>query len=113
MTKEELLEQFTADFKKTRGALQEVLEHNRAIDDTLVEDLLLHDHNKLEEHIEISKIIMDGVKGFNDLYKNAPIVLDSISKITEKKEEKSKVSIEDLMKNLDKTENNEKDKNEG
>jgi len=110
MTKEELLKQFTEDFKKTRGALQEVLEHNRAIDDTLIEDLMQHDHGKLEEHIEISKIIMDGVKGFNDLYKNAPIVLDNINKIPEKVKDEKKVSIADLMNNLDDSKEDKEDK---
>jgi len=101
MTKDELLKSFEDDFKKTQGALSEILEHNRAIDATLVEDLLLHDHNKLEEHIEISKIIMDGVKGFNELYKNAPAVLESIDKLPEDNKKKGAASLEEVMQNLD------------
>ena len=101
MTKSELLKSFEDDFKKTQGALSEILDHNRAIDATLVEDLLQHDHNKLEEHIEISKIIMDGVKGFNDLYKNAPAVLESIDKLPDEDKKKSGTSLEDVMKNLE------------
>jgi hypothetical protein len=97
MTKSELLESFEKDFKKTQGALSEILEHNRAIDGTLVEELMQGDHNKLEEHIEISKIIMDGVKGFNDLYSNAPKVLEGINKIPGKDDNKDKKSLADLM----------------
>ena len=101
MTKTELLESFEKDFKKTQGALSEILEHNRAIDGTLVEELMQGDHNKLEEHIEISKIIMDGVKGFNELYKNAPAVLDSINKIPGKDETQGKKSLSELMSEIE------------
>lgn len=110
MTKEELLEKFTEDFNKTRGALAEVLDHNRRIDGTLVQTLLQDDFGKLEEHIEISKIITDGVKGFNELYKNTPAVLEAISKITDEGGDKDKpaISLADMMKDdEDKTESPE------
>ena len=102
MTKEDLLEQFTADFKKTQGALTEVLEHNRAIDEALVNDLIQGDNRSINEHIEISKIIMEGVKGFNDLYKNTPTVLESISKMAKDEDiSKPRKSLEDIMSDLD------------
>lgn len=102
MTKEDLLEQFKKDFEKTQGALSEILAHNREIDSTLVDDLIEGDHGKIEEHIEISKLILDGVKGFNDLYKNAPIVLENINKMTDPdSKDKNKPSLSDIMKNLD------------
>ena len=103
MTKEELLEQFNIDFKKTQGALTEVLEHNRAIDDTLLDDLVDGEHGKIEEHIEISKIIMSGVKGFNELYANAPKVLESIDKLPEEGsgDKKPKIDLAEVLNNID------------
>lgn len=102
MTKDELLKQFTEDFKKTQGALAEVLEHNRAIDGTLVDDLILGDNRSINEHIEISKLIMEGVKGFNDLYKNTPAVLESISKMVDGEDStKPKKSLVDIMNDMD------------
>ncbi len=81
MNKEELIEAFQKDFKKSQGALEEVIEHNRRIDNILVEDLAQGDFKKLEEHIEITKLIVDGVKAFNDLYKNVPVVLSAIGEL--------------------------------
>ena len=101
MTKDKLLEDFSSDFKKSQGALIEILEHNRAIDANIVEDLLQGDYTRLEEHIEISKIIMKGVEGFNDLYKNTPYVLENVGKLPEKTEKKTKVVLADIMKEID------------
>ena len=101
MKKEELLQQFEEDFKKTQGALSEIIEHNRSIDNVLVEDLLQEDFKRLEEHIEISKLIMDGVKGFNELYKNTSSILDSINKLPDSDKKESKSSLESIMKDLD------------
>jgi len=101
MNKEKILADFTADFKKAKGAIEEILEHNRAIDGFLVEDLTQGDYNKLEEHIEISKIILDGIKSFNDLYKNAPAVLESIDKLPGDDKKKTGTSLEDVMKKLE------------
>lgn len=100
ITKSNVLADFAADLKKSRGALIEVLDHNRVIDKNIVNDLIQGDYTRLEEHIEISKIIMDGVKGFNDLYKNTPQVLDSISKLPDDNKSKAKVSLSDVMGEL-------------
>lgn len=103
MTKEELLEMFEQDFKKTKTAITEIISHNRAIDSTLVDDLVTGDHAKLEEHIEVSKLIMEGVKSFNELYKNAPAILENINKMVEnsKDSKKEKPSLKEIMDNLD------------
>jgi len=99
MNKEELLKSLSKDFDKTRGAITEIIDHNRVLDKELVEELITGDYSRLEEHIEISKLIMDGVKSFNELYKNIPNSLETISKIKQdKKENKSKNLLEDLMK---------------
>lgn len=102
MKKEELLKGLSEDFNKTRGAISEIIDHNRALDRSLVEELSEGDYARLEEHIEISKLIMDGVKSFNELYKNISGSIESISKIkSDKKESKSKDLLKDLMKEDD------------
>jgi len=99
MNKEKLLKSISEDFQKTRGAISEVIDHNRKLDADLVEELSDGDYSRLEEHIEISKLIMDGVKSFNELYKNIPSSIESIGKIKQdKKENKSKDLLKDLMK---------------
>ena len=86
MNKKDLLKNFTEDFKKSKGALEEVLDHNRMIDGLLIQDLSEGDFKKLEEHIEITRLIVDGDKSFNELYKNVPSVLESIDKLTDEDE---------------------------
>jgi len=99
MKKEELLKNLEEDFNKTRGAISEIIDHNRSIDRDLVEEMSEGDFSRLEEHIEISKLIMDGIKSFNDLYKNMPSSIESIGKIKQdKKENKSKDLLKDLMR---------------
>ena len=98
MKKEELLKNISEDFNKTRGAILEILDHNRAIDKTLINEMIEGDYARLEEHIEISKLIMDGVKSFNELYKNIPNSIEAISKIkSDKKENKSKDILKELL----------------
>ncbi len=101
MNKKEILNEFAEDFAKSRGALQEVISHNRTIDTELVKDLQEGNFKSLEEHIEISKIIMSGVKEMTELFKNIPKILQDIEMIQEG-EEKQKINLNDLMS--DKTE---------
>ena len=98
MKKEELLKSLDEDFSKTRGAILEIIDHNRVIDRSIVEEMSEGDFSRLEEHIEISKLIMDGVKGFNELYKNISNTIEGINKIkTDKKENKSKDILKELL----------------
>jgi len=103
VNKKDLLKNFTEDFKKSKGALEEVIDHNRLIDGLLIQDLSEGDFKKLEEHIEITRLIVDGVKSFNELYKNVPSVLESIDKLTDEDDgsKKSKSSLKDIMGDLD------------
>jgi len=101
MTKKELLDNFAEDFDLLRGALTETLSHNRNIDGTLVDDLSEGDFKKLEEHTEISKIIMDSVKSMTELYKNAPVIIENIDALKEEKPKKEEgSSLADLMSTL-------------
>lgn len=111
MTKEELLEHFQKDFLLTQGALSEILEHNRSIDTNFVDALSQGDTNQLEEHIELSKLILDGVKGFNELYRNAPIVLENINKMQDREgKAKDEPTLAEVMASLDNKEPEEETK---
>jgi len=98
--KDNIIKKFKEDFNKSRGALEEIIEHNRSIDGHLVNDLMQSDFKKLEEHIEISKLILEGVKATNELYKQSIDILKNINNIPEQEKEKKSV-LSDLMKNID------------
>ena len=99
------LEKFEEDFNLTRGALKEVLEHNRVIDSHLVQDLLEGDMKRIEEHIMISQMILDSVKASNELYKQSVDILKNVEKLPkeEKKEEKKSSILDKLMSDLSET----------
>ena len=98
MKKEELLKKFEDDFRKSRAALEEVIDHNRNIDAQLVNDLMEKDFRVLEEHIEISKLIIDGVKNSNELYKQSIDILKNMEKIPEKDDKPKESILDKLMK---------------
>ena len=100
MKKSELSKGYIEDFNASKGALNEVLEHNRKIDNLLVEDLLEGDFKKLEEHLEITKLILDATKNFNELYKNAPSVVSAIEGLQDDTPKKSS-SLKDIMEDID------------
>jgi mevalonate kinase len=97
--KKQISKKFEEDFNKSRAALEEIIDHNRSIDAQLVNDLSQGDFKKLEEHIEISKLILDGVKATNELYKQSIDILKNLDNIPGKEEKKSTLS--DIMKTLD------------
>jgi poly-beta-hydroxyalkanoate depolymerase len=98
--KKQLNKKFEEDFNKSRAALEEIIDHNRNIDSHLVNDLIQGDFKKLEEHIEISKLILEGVKATNELYKQSIDILKNINNIPEQEKEKKSV-LADLMKDMD------------
>jgi len=97
MKKEEMLKKFEEDFAKSRGALQEIIDHNRQVDSMLVLDLSNQNFERLEEHIELSKLILDGVKNMNELYKQSIDVIRSAEKLPEESSRKSSI-LEDFLK---------------
>jgi chemotaxis regulatin CheY-phosphate phosphatase CheZ len=101
MKKEEFIAKSEEDFRKSRGALEEVIEHNRNIDAQLVNDLMQSDFKKLEEHIEISKLIMDGIKASNELYKQGIEILKNTDKIPDKDNKPKTSVLEKLMQEDD------------
>ena len=65
------------------------------------------DFKKLEEHIEISKLILDGVKASNELYKQSIDILKNLEGMGG--EETKKSSLADIMKSLDDEEEDEEE----
>ena len=98
--KKDFLKNHKEDFLNTRGALREIIDHNRRIDSMIVQDLEQYDFKKLEEHIEITKLILEGVKATNDLYKQSVDILKNAESIPEAKAEKKSV-LSDIMKDLE------------
>ena len=95
MDKKELQNWFENDFKKSKGALNEIIDHNRHVDAIILEDLKLGNFKSLEEHMVISQLILDSVKATTELYKHASGIIENINKLEEKKT--SKVDIDKLL----------------
>jgi mevalonate kinase len=108
--KKQLSKKFEQDFSKSRAALEEIIDHNRNIDSHLVNDLIQGDFKKLEEHIEISKLILDGVKASNELYKQSIDILKNLEGMGG--EETKKSSLADIMKSLDEDDEDDEEKDE-
>ena len=97
MKKDELLEKFSEDFDKQRGALTEIVSHNRKISNTLLEDMEGHNFKSLEEFVELNKLILDGVKALTSLYSEVPKILKSTQDLNEEGK-KSSINLNELMK---------------
>ena len=104
MSKKVFKELLKEDFFKARGALSEIIDHNRIIDSQLLQDLTQGDFKKLEEHIEISKMIIEGVKAFNELYKqNLENIkrLETLPESSSEKESPESSKLLEIMKSLE------------
>ncbi len=99
MNKKDLKEQFSKDFIKVKSALLEVIGTSRSVANDIAENLANEDFSSIEEYGILTKNIIDASKQFNDLYTQAPKILGSIDK--EVKEEKIKISLEELMETED------------
>jgi len=111
LSKKNFLIDYYEDFSKARGAINEIVHHNRNIDFLLIQDLEDGDFKKLEEHIEITKLIMDGVKSLNELYNNVPKIIENLNKLPDLSEidddKKNKKNIADLLNSFDKFDNSD------
>jgi len=86
MTKTELLEELQEDMNKSRGAIREIISHNRMLNHDLVEQMKNSDYQFLEEYNLLTKNILDSVKTLNELNITVPKVMDQIDGIQDKKE---------------------------
>jgi hypothetical protein len=106
MNKKELREHFSKDFIKVKTAILDVIQTSRNVSNKIATSLAQEDFSSIEEYTLLSKNIIDATKQFNELYANAPKILSSIEK--EVKEEKKKINLDDLMKDSEEDEENEK-----
>ena len=60
------------DFDKQRQTLIDIINKNKEVDDDIVENLMESDFSLLEEHIELTKVLVSAVKELSELYKNKP-----------------------------------------
>ena len=95
MTKKQLREQFSTDFKKVNGALMEIIQTSREVSSKIAEVLVNNDYSSIEEYNMLTNNIINASKQFNDLYTQAPKIIGSIEK--EIKDQKQKVSLDELM----------------
>jgi len=101
MKKGDFVKNFEEDFKKSKGALAEIIEHNRIITNTLMQDLNAGDFKRIEEFVMLNQMVLDGVKASNDLYKQALDILKNIDKIPEKELKEKSSKLEEIMKTLE------------
>ena len=95
MNKKEIKEEFSKDFMKVKGALLEVIQNSRGAASEIAENLANEDYSSIEEYGMLTKSIIEASREFNNLYTNAPKIIGSIDK--DIKEEKTKLSLEDLI----------------
>jgi len=110
--KNKLLKKYEEDFEKMRSAALEIVSFNRSIDATLVNSLTQDDFSKLEEHIEVSKLITTGIKAFNDMYTNMPGILKGMGVDEEEEDIESKVSLADIINGIESEEDKESEESE-
>jgi excinuclease UvrABC helicase subunit UvrB len=94
--KKELQNDMIEDIDKIRGALREILDHNRVINRSLVESFTEGDLSMLEEYGLLSKGIIDAAKLLTEVNSQVPKTLHDIDKV---KEEKQKINLDDLIEN--------------
>jgi len=93
--KTEILDNFSVDLDKCRGAALEIMSHNRSINEELVQQMIDGDFSLLEEYNILTKSILDSVKLLTDIHSQTPKIIKDIDNIEEKKE---KINLQDLIK---------------
>ena len=93
--KKELKENTQADMDIARGAMREVIAHNRKINKELVQQMDESDFSLLEEYSIITKGILDAAKLLTDINAQTPKTVQDIEKI---QEEKREIDLDELIK---------------
>ena len=72
MTKENLKEMLEDDMMTSRGALLEIVEHNRVINKNLVEEFQSADYSHLEEYTMLTEAILKSTKLLTEVHQATP-----------------------------------------
>lgn len=92
--KEELIEKTQKDLDIARGAMREIIAHNRVINKNLVEQMEESDFSLLEEYSLITKGILEAAKLLSDINAQTPKTVKDIDSLQEKKQ---KINLDDLV----------------
>ena len=92
--KEELKENTHKDLDIARGAMREIIEHNRKINNNLVEQMEESDFSLLEEYSMITKGILDAAKLLSEINAQTPKTIKDIDSVQEGKKE---INLGDLI----------------
>ena len=93
--KNEILDDFSGDLDKCRGAALEIMSANRALNEELVQQMIGGDFSLLEEYNILTKSILDSMKILTDIHAQTPKIIKDIDNLEEKKE---KINLQDLIK---------------
>jgi uncharacterized protein (UPF0335 family) len=93
-TKKELKDNTQADMNVARGAMREIIDHNRRINNQLVEQMEDADFSLLEEYSMITKGILEAAKLLTEINAQTPKTIKDIEKV---EEEKKKIDLDSLM----------------
>ena len=94
MTKDQLKDTLESDLAISRGAMLEIIEHNRVINIGLVEEFTSRDYSHLEEYSMLTEAILKSTKLLNEIHANTPKVIKDIDAVREKEE---KINLDDLI----------------
>ena len=92
--KEKLLNNTQSDMDISRGAMLEIISHNRKINKILVEQMEEENFALLEEYTAITKGILDAAKLITDINSQTPKTVKEIEKI---QEQKKSINLDDLV----------------
>ena len=92
--KRELKENTQEDMDIARGAMREIIEHNRKINKELVQQMDENDFTLLEEYSIITKSLLDAAKLLTDINAQTPKTVQEIEKI---QEDKKPIDLDELV----------------
>ncbi len=92
--KKELRENTQQDMDIARGAMREIIEHNRKINNNLVDQMEELDFSLLEEYAMVTKGILDAAKLLTDINAQTPKTIKDIDNV---QEEKKKINLNELV----------------
>ena len=87
------LDELNKDIALTRGAMHEILEHNRLINRDILKTFVKQDFSLLEEYTATTKNILDAAKLLTEMNAQAPKTIKSLSEV----QVEEKVDIASLM----------------
>jgi len=92
--KEELKSRIQEDHDTTRGAMLEIMEHNRRINSSLVEQMEDSDFGLLEEYAMLTEGILKAAKLLTDINTQVPKTVKDVDSL---QDEKQKIDLNAIL----------------